>query len=74
MIDGRWIAQGDRVDTLGQKLAGYGIVDLTVSRRIDARWSLFARAGNLGDRDYQTAAGYAMPGRTLWAGLRFSER
>ena len=74
VIDGRWIAQGDRVDTLGQKLAGYGIVDLTVSRRIDARWSLFARAGNLGDRDYQTAAGYAMPGRTLWAGLRFSER
>lgn len=74
IVDGRWTAQGDRVDTLGQKLAGYGIVDLTVSRRIDARWELFARAGNLGDRDYQTAAGYVMPGRTLWAGLRFSER
>jgi vitamin B12 transporter len=68
------IGQGDRVDTRGQPMAGYGIVDLTVGWRFAPAWELFARAANLGDRAYETAAGYAMPGRTLWIGLRFSER
>jgi vitamin B12 transporter len=55
-------------------MAGYGIVDLTAGWRLTPAWELFARAGNLTDRVYETAAGYAMPGRTLWIGLRFSER
>jgi vitamin B12 transporter len=68
------IGQGDRVDTRGQALPGYGVVDLIAGWRFAPSWELFARAANLGDRVYETAAGYAMPGRTLWIGLRFSER
>jgi vitamin B12 transporter len=67
-------AQGDRVDTRGQVMAGYAIVDLNAGWRLTPAWELFARAGNLTNRVYETAAGYTMPGRTLWIGLRFSER
>jgi vitamin B12 transporter len=67
-------AQGDRVDTRGQIMPGYAVIDLSAGWRLTPGWELFARAANLADRFYETAAGYAMPGRTLWLGLRFSER
>ena len=70
----QWIMQGDRVDTRGEKMAGYGIVDLTAAWAVSTHWELFGRVGNVGDRAYETAAGYNMPGRTLFVGMRYAGR
>ena len=70
----QWIVQGDRVDTRGEKMAGYGIVDLTAAWALSPQWELFGRVGNVGDRAYETAAGYNMPGRTLFVGMRYAGR
>ncbi|HPU51473.1 MAG TPA: TonB-dependent receptor [Burkholderiaceae bacterium] len=70
----QWIAQGDRVDTRGEKLAGYGIVDLTAAWALSTQWELFGRLGNLGNRAYETVSGYNMPGRTLFVGVRYAGR
>lgn len=77
---GRWrfgaeaIAQARRFDTLGQRMGGYAFVDAWASYRIDGQWELFGRAGNLGDRDYETAAGYRSPPRALFVGVRYAMR
>jgi vitamin B12 transporter len=70
----QWILQGDRIDTRGERLAGYGIVDLTAGWQLSPQWELFGRLGNAGARQYETASGFNMPGRTLFAGLRYSGR
>lgn len=70
----QWIMQGDRVDTRGEKMAGYGIVDLTAAWALSTQWELFGRVGNVGDRAYETAAGYNMPGLTLFVGMRYAGR
>ena len=69
-----WIAQGDRIDTRGEPMAGYGVIDLTAGWQLGSQWSLFGRVGNLGGRAYETAAGYNMPGRTVFMGLRYAGR
>ncbi len=70
----QWVVQGDRVDTRGEKMAGYGIVDLTAAWALSTQWEVFGRIGNLGDRAYETAAGYNMPGRTVFVGVRYAGR
>ena len=55
-------------------MAGYGIVDLTAAWALSPQWELFGRVGNVGDRAYETAAGYNMPGRTLFVGMRYAGR
>ena len=75
---GRWrigaeaIAQARRFDTQGQRMGGYAFVDAWASYQIDRGWALFARAGNLADRDYETAAGYRSPPRSLFVGVRYT--
>jgi len=68
------IAQARRFDTLGQRMAGYAFVDAWASYRLAREWELFARAGNLGDRDYETAAGYRSAPRSVFVGLRYAAR
>ena len=53
-------------------MGGYAFVDAWASYRIDRGWALFARAGNLADRDYETAAGYRSPPRSLFVGVRYA--
>lgn len=73
-VGAQWTLQGDRVDTRGERLAGYGIVDLNLSRPAAPGWELLARVGNLGDRRYETAAGYRMPPRILMLTARYTGR
>lgn len=68
------IAQARRVDTLGQRLHGYVFVDAWGAYRFARDWELFARAGNLGNRDYETVAGYRSPPRSLFVGVRYAAR
>ena len=68
------IAQGERADTNGARMAGYAFVDLWGSYRIDRRWQLFGRLGNVADREYETAAGYRAAPRALFVGVRYDGR
>jgi vitamin B12 transporter len=65
------VAQGERVDTTGARMAGYAVVDARADYRVARHWQLFGWIGNLGDREYETASGYRMPPRTLFVGVRY---
>jgi vitamin B12 transporter len=59
----------DAADT--RRLAGYGILNLTAEWDVAKGWTLFARANNVFNQDYQLAADYSTGGATLFAGLRW---
>lgn len=67
----RW--QGRRYDDLANTLpmGGYLTVDLLTQWRLGSDWSLEAKAANLFDRSYQTAAYYAQPGRSYGVTIRY---
>lgn len=67
----RW--QGRRYDDLANTLpmGGYLTVDLLTQWRLARDWTLEARAANLFDRSYQTAAYYAQPGRSYGVTIRY---
>jgi vitamin B12 transporter len=54
-----------------RRLAGYGILNLTVEWDVANGWTVFARANNVFDQDYQLAADFSTGGATLFAGLRW---
>lgn len=51
------------------RLPGYGKLDLHASKPLAPHWTLRLRLDNVGDRAYQTALGYALPGRTWLVAL-----
>jgi len=67
----RW--QGRRYDDLANTLpmGGYLTVDLLTQWRLASGWTLEAKAANLFDRSYQTAAYYAEPGRSYGVTIRY---
>ena len=67
----RW--EGRRYDDLANTLpmGGYLRVDLLTQWSLDSSWTLEARAANLFDRSYQTAAYYAQPGRSYGVTIRY---
>ena len=73
-LGANWILQGERYDTDGNRLAGYGVLDLDAAYPLREGWELFARLGNLTDRSYQTAYGYNMPPRSMFVGVRYGMR
>jgi vitamin B12 transporter len=54
-----------------RRLGGYGILNLTAEWDVAKGWTLFARANNVFDHDYQLAADFSTGGATLFAGLRW---
>jgi vitamin B12 transporter len=67
----RW--EGHRYDDLANTLpmGGYLTVDLLTQWRLGRDWTLEAKAANLFDRSYQTAAYYAEPGRSYGVTIRY---
>jgi vitamin B12 transporter len=67
------VASSYRYDdaTNTRRLAGYGILNLTVEWEVAKGWTAFARADNVFDRDYQLSADFSTGGATLFAGLRW---
>jgi len=62
-----------------QSLAGYGLLGLQTSYRVNAEWSLRASLQNLLNRQYVAVRStlspfndYSTPGRTLFVGLRYA--
>jgi vitamin B12 transporter len=56
------------------KMGGYGIVNLTAEWTLMPAVSLFARADNVFDKNYELSAGFATGGATVYAGIRMAFR
>ncbi|HJU37963.1 MAG TPA: TonB-dependent receptor, partial [Tahibacter sp.] len=66
-------AAGKRWDNLANttRLGGYATLDLRAEYAFAPSWLLQAKVENVADRDYETAAWYAQPGRTYFVTLRY---
>lgn len=69
LVSHRW---DDAANTV--RLSGYGLVNLYASTTVARDWDILVRIDNLTDRSYQFAQGYATPGRTIFASLRWTPR
>ena len=67
------LAAGKRYDDLAntRRLGGYTTVDLRAEHRLGHGWRVLATLSNLFDKDYQTAAFFNQPGRSLFVSLRY---
>jgi vitamin B12 transporter len=68
------LLSGDRFDDAPNKtlLPGYGLLNVGASRSIAPQTELLVRLDNLGDKAYETAKGYANPGRTVFVGVKWT--
>lgn len=73
-LGGTLLLNGRSFDDLANdtRLDAYGLVDLRASYRFDEHLLLQARVDNLFDTDYETAAFYNQPGRSLGLTLRYT--
>jgi vitamin B12 transporter len=71
-----WVLSGERFNNAAntQRLGGYGLVNLAVSKDVARGWTVLARVDNLANQDYLTVTGYATAGRTLYVGLKWAGR
>jgi vitamin B12 transporter len=69
-------ALGQRFDDAANKtkLGGYTVLDLHAQWRPAAQWTVSAHLNNLGDKRYETAAGYNRPGREAYVSLGYALR
>lgn len=67
------VASSERFDDAANRvrLPGYALVNLTAEWSALPSLTVYLRADNVFDRDYQLAAGYATGGATVQAGLRW---
>ena len=68
------VAEGSRYDNLAntRELGGFATLDVRGEYAFAADWTLQARAANVFDRAYETAAFYNQPGREFFVTLRFA--
>ncbi len=67
------LAAGKRYDDLAntRSLSGYATLDVRAEVALAKDWRLQARVENLLDKDYETAAFFNQPGRSLYLTLRY---
>ncbi|WP_153115953.1 TonB-dependent receptor domain-containing protein [Rhodocyclus tenuis] len=75
-LGGEWQAVGDRFNdaTNRQRQGGYALLNLFVEQRLDREWTLFARANNIFDRDYEIVRDYGVPGASVFVGVRYQQK
>ena len=75
-LGGEWQLVGERYENAAntQKLGGYGLLNLFAERRLDREWTLFARANNVFDKQYELARDYATAGASLFVGIRYQQK
>lgn len=68
-------AEGKRYDDLAnsRELSGYAVVGLRAGYTFVKEWKLQVRGVNLFDKDYETAAYYNQPGRSLYVSLSYKQ-
>lgn len=71
-----WLVSGTRYDDLAnsRSMAGYGLLNASLSYRAAPDWRVEARLDNFLDKDYEQAYGYNTPGRSLFVGVRYQPR
>lgn len=65
------VANGDRAGVGGETMGGYLLTNLNARFRLGESWRLTGRIENLLDRDYETAAGFNMAGRSGYLELGY---
>nr|VFK54268.1 MAG: vitamin B12 transporter [Candidatus Kentron sp. TUN] len=72
-IGGTVLARSERYDKIenARVLDGYATVDLRAEYEFTKSWKLQTRIGNLLDKDYEAAAFYNQPGRSLFVKLLY---
>jgi vitamin B12 transporter len=50
------------------------VVNLSASYRVAADWTIFARANNIFDKDYELVRDFATPGTNVFVGVRYSPK
>jgi vitamin B12 transporter len=68
-----WLATSRRKDSAFSTVydAGYGLLNLTASKRLSPTWSLLGRVENLAGQHYTLADGYNTAGRSLYVEVRY---
>lgn len=69
--DLRWVSESFDDLAATVRMPSYATLDLTARWPVSERVELFGRVENVWDEQYQTAAGYASPGRGAFVGVRF---
>ncbi|MEJ2601893.1 MAG: TonB-dependent receptor [Gammaproteobacteria bacterium] len=65
------VANGDRAGVGGETMGGYLLTNLNARLRLSESWRISGRLENLFDRDYETAAGFNMAGRSGYLELGY---
>lgn len=65
------VANGDRAGVGGETMGGYLLTNLNTRFRLGESWRLTGRIENVLDRDYETAAGFNMAGRSGYLELGY---
>ncbi|MGO4552356.1 TonB-dependent vitamin B12 receptor [Lysobacter sp. 2RAF19] len=75
-VGATWMAEGRRFENVANslELGGYSTFDLRAQWAITQTWTLQARASNVFDHDYETAAYYPQPGREFGVTVRYSAK
>lgn len=75
-LGGDVLLSGDRYNLAGnaQRLPGYGVLNLTATKPLQAGLDLVLRMDNVANKDYQTITGYATGGRMAYVGLKWTAR
>ena len=56
------------------ELGGYTLMNLRAQYKLNKEWSVFARANNIFDKRYVLVDGFATPGISLFAGIRYTPK
>lgn len=70
------VASGPRYDDQNNRtrLGGYSVTNLTADHAFRGSWSLFARANNVFDKNYELRRDYAVPRANLFVGVRYEPK
>jgi len=68
-----WLLSSRRRDVGNVKLGGYGLVNLSGQYQLSKALRFTAKVENVFDKQYQLAAGFNTPGRSVFAGFEYRE-
>ena len=75
-LTGELVASSERYNDSAnqQRMGGYGVVNFAYDIVATRQWKLFARLNNVADKQYELVRDFNVPGRTLFAGVRYEEK
>jgi vitamin B12 transporter len=75
-LGGEWQLVSGRYEDASemQRMGGYGLVNLFARYAVAREWTLEARANNVGDKQYESALGFATPGANAFFAVRYAPK